>query len=147
MNTLASIAAAALLAASLNVAFADDLGAQPFADSTGGSSQAHGELATDAASGASRAASGRAVGSRTSGETAGAPADSTGDSSATRAEYLLDHAQALALPGVAASTRNHYQSFLDSTGGNSQAASERALDAEDAATNHRLAVATASAAH
>ena len=145
MNTLASIAAAALLAASLNVAFADDLGAQPFADSTGGSSQARGELATDAASGASRVPSHRAVRSYASGETT--PADSTGDSSATRAEYLLDHAQALALPGVAASTRNHYQPFLDSTGGNSLAASERALDAEDAATNHRLAVATASAVH
>ena len=145
MNTLASIAAAALLAASLNVAFADDLGAQPFADSTGGSSQARGELATDAASGASRVPSGRAVRSYAADETA--PADSTGDSSATRAEYLLDHAQALALPGVAASTRNRYQPFLDSTGGNSHAASERALDAEDAAANHRLAVAAALAFH
>ena len=140
MNTLASIATAALLAASLNVAFADDLGAQPFADSTGGSSQARGELATDAASGASRVPSHRAVRSYASGEAT--PADSTGDSSATRAEYLLDHAQALALPGVAASTRNLYQPFLDSTGGNSQAASERALDAEDAAASHRLASAS-----
>ena len=145
MNTLASIAAAALLAASLNVAFADDLGAQPFADSTGGSSQARGELATDAASGALRAPSERAARSYASGEAA--PADSTGDSSATRAEYLLDHAQALALPGVAASTRNRYQPFLGSTGGNSHAASERALDAEDAAMNHRLAVAAATAVH
>ena len=142
MNTLASIATAALLAASLNVAFADDLGAQPFADSTGGSSQARGELATDAANGASRAPSDRAVRSRASDETATAPADSTGDSSATRAEYLLDHAQALALPGVAASTRNHYQPFLDSTGGNSHASSERALDAEDTAASHRLASAS-----
>src|ERR1700744_1201734 len=147
MKNLSSIEARPLLAGSLQGRVGGDLGAPPFADSTGGSSQAHGELATDAANGASRAASGRAVRSRTSRGTAGAPADSTGDSSATRAEYLLDHAQALALPGVAASTRNHYQSFLDSTGGNSQAASERALDAEDAATNHRLAVATASAAH
>ncbi len=145
MNTLASIATAALLAASLNVAFADDLGAQPFADSTGGSSQARGELATDTTSDASRAPSGRAARSYASGETATAPADSTGDSSATRAEYLLDHAQALALPGVAGSTRNHYQPFLDSTGGNSHAASERALDAEDAAANHRLAIAAAPA--
>lgn len=145
MNTLASIATAALLAASLNVAFADDLGAQPFADSTGGSSQARGELAMDAANGASRAPSGRAVRPYAADETA--PADSTGDSSATRAEYLLDHAQALALPGIAASTRNRYQPFLDSTGGNSHAASERALDAEDAAANHRLAIAAAPAVH
>ncbi len=147
MNTLASIAAAALLAASLNVAFADDPGAQPFADSTGGSSQARGELATDAANGAARAPSSRAVRPYSADETATAPADSTGDSSATRAEYLLDHAQALALPGVATSNRNRYQPFLDSTGGNSHAASERALDAEDAAANHRLAVAAALAFH
>ena len=146
MNTLASIAAAALLAASLNVAFADDLGAQPFADSTGGSSQAHGELATDAASGALRAPSGRAVRSRTSGETAGAPADSTGESSATRAEYLLDHATTVALPGVASRTRNRYQPFLDSTGGNSRADSERALEAQGAAASRRTTVAIAPAA-
>lgn len=135
MNTLASIATAALLAAGLNVAFADDLGAQPFVDSTGGSSQARGELVKDTA----HAPSHHAARSCAPGETAVAPADSTGDSSATRAECLLDHARATALPGVATSTRNRYQPFLDSTGGNSQASSERALDAEAAATSHRVA--------
>ena len=136
MNTLASIATAALLAAGLNVAFADDLGAQPFADSTGGSSQVRGELL---ASGASHVPSNGAARSCAPGEAATAPADSTGDSSATRAECLLDHARSVALPGVSESTRNHYQPFLDSTGGNSQASSERALDAEAATAAHHVA--------
>jgi hypothetical protein len=143
MNIIPSIATAALLTATLNLAFAGEPGAQPFADSTGGSSQARGELVTTGAGGASRASSSGALRPDTSGETANVHADSTGESSAARAEYLLDHAQALLLPGVPVSTRNHYQPYLDSTGGNSHASSERALEAQAASSSDRMSLAIA----
>jgi len=145
MNITASIAAAALLTSAMNMAAAGELRTQPFTDSTGGSSQARGELVTNSASGASRASGRVALRPDTSGEVATPGADSTGESSAARAEYLLDHAQASKLPGLAASSRNHYQPFLDSTGGNSHASSERALEAEAASEGDRTAVAIAPA--
>jgi len=146
MNITASIAAAALLTSAMHMASAGEPRAQPFADSTGGSSQARGELVADIVRSASQEAStGDRLRHDASGETAAVHADSTGESSAARAHYLLDHAQASALPGVAVSSRNRYQPFLDSTGGNSHASSERALHAEDASEGHRTAVAIASA--
>ena len=145
MNITASIAAAALLTSAMNMAAAGELRTQPFTDSTGGSSQARGELVTNSASGASRAPGRVALRPDTSSEVATSRADSTGESSAARAEYLLDHAQASTLPGLAASSRNHYQPFLDSTGGNSHASAERALEAEAASEGDRTAVAIAPA--
>ena len=141
MNFVASIAAVALLASAVNMADAGELRAQHFADSTGGSSQARGELVTNSVTSASPAST---MGGR-HGDDAPARADSTGESSAARAGYLLDHAQASTLPGVAPSSRNHYQPFLDSTGGNSSASSERALEAEAAPAGHRTDVAIAPA--
>ena len=136
MNPFAFIAAAALLAGASNIASAVETGGQPYADSTGGSSQARGGLGASDASLLPDA----------SGPTRAAPADSTGESSAARAEYLLDHATTVALPGVASRTRNRYQPFLDSTGGNSRADSERALEAQGAAASRRTTVAIAPAA-
>ena len=141
MNRVASVAAAALLASAVNMADASALLAASFADSTGGSSQIRGELVTNSATSASRVP---AIGDRRA-DTATAHAGSTGESSAARAEYLLDHAQSSELPGVATASRDRYQPFLDSTGGNSSASSERALEAEDAAAARRTAVATAPA--
>ena len=141
MNLVASIAAAALLASAVDMADASALRAAPFADSTGGSSQVRGELVTNSAKSAARVP---VIGGRRA-DTATAHAGSTGESSAARAEYLLDHAQSSLLPGVATSSRDRYQPFLDSTGGNSSASSERALETEDAAADPRTAVATAPA--
>ncbi len=145
MNLAASIAAVALLASAINVADAEELRAPPFADSTGGSSRIRGELLTNSATSASLASAGGRLREDAAWEIATDHADSTGESSAARAQYLLDHAQALKLAGVAASSRDHYQPFLDSTGGNSQASSERALEAEDVSAGRHTAVAIAPA--
>jgi hypothetical protein len=146
MNIATSITTAALLAAALNVASAESVGGQPFADSTGGSSQVHGELATTAAGIVPLASSSHPTRRVASAMAVEAYSDSTGGSSAARAEYLLDHAQAVAPSGTQASARNRYQPYLDSTGGTSLASSERALEAEDAASAHRTDVAIAPAA-
>ena len=145
MNITASISTAALLAVALNVAFAEDGGGQQFADSTGGSSQVHGELATTAAGIEPLASSSHPMRGRASAQPVTSYADSTGGSSAARAEYLLDHARPVALPGTQASTRNRYQPYLDSTGGTSLASSERALEEVPAASARRTDVASASA--
>ncbi len=145
MNIAASLSTAALLAASLNVAFAGDAGGQAFADSTGGSSQSHGELATTAAGIEPLASSSNPTRDWTSARSVGSYADSTGGSSAARAEYLLEHARPIALPGTQASTRNRYQPSLDSTGGTSLASAERALEEGPAASANRTDVASASA--
>ena len=142
MNIATSITTAALLAAALNVASAQSVGGQPFADSTGGSSQVHGELATTTAGIVPLASSSHPTRRVASAMAVEAYSDSTGGSSAARAEYLLDHAQA----GTQASASNRYQPYLDSTGGTSLASSERALEAEDAASARRTDVAIAPAA-
>ena len=145
MNITASISTAALrAAASRNVAFAEDVGGLAFADSTGGSSQIHGELATTAAGIEPLASSSNPTRGRASAQRVTSYADSTGGSSAARAEYLLDHARPGAPPGTQASTRNRYQPSLDSTGGTSLASSERALEEGPAASAHRTDVASAS---
>ena len=139
MTLTASIAAATLLAAALNVAVARDIGGQPFADSTGGSSQAHGELTTTAAGVVPPAFS---SGSDPV-EASTPPADSTGGSSEARAQYLLDHARPAALPGPEAAAGNRHQPYADSTGGMSVASAEHALEAQDNAAVGRTSVAAA----
>jgi hypothetical protein len=91
MNTTLFVAVSAALAASLNVAWIDEASAQSFADSTGGISQAHGELVTTPAgivpAASSRALKRTAPGIEPSGEsTFQAYAASTGGNSAARVE-------------------------------------------------------------
>jgi len=130
VNTTIFVAVSALLAASLNVVWIDDARAQSFADSTGGSSQAHGELVTHAG----RHRSGRFV--------ASAQADRAryralrrervpgmrrqhGGNSAARVEFLLDHANASYAATNHLSESGRFQPFPDSTGGSSVASAER----------------------
>ena len=147
MNTTIFVAVSALLAASLNVALIDEASAQSFADSTGGSSQTHGELVTTPA-GIVPAASSRAL-KRTapdiepSGEsTFQAYADSTGGNSVARVEFLLDHAKLSSAAANQLSERGRFQPFLDSTGGSSMASAERVFDAAGDAAPPRAAAAT-----
>ncbi len=144
MKTTISIAFSALLAASLNAAWIDEANAQSFADSTGGSSQAHGELVTTPA-GIIPAATSQdpvrsAPGVEPSGESAfQAYADSTGGGSAARVEFLLDHAQIRSASANQLSERGRFQPFLDSTGGSSMASAERVFEADgDAAPPRRV---------
>lgn len=135
MNATASIAAAALLTATLNVVCIDQASAQTFADSTGGSSQSHGELVTTPSGIVPSATSSQAMRTSRGAEPSGegryqAYADSTGGSSAARAEFLLDHARPARTDQLAA--RGRYQPYLDSTGGSSEASAERALEAAGA---------------
>jgi hypothetical protein len=134
MNTTIFVAVSTLLAASLNVAWIGEASAQSFADSTGGNSQAHGELVATPA-GIVPAASSQAPrrttpGIEPSGEsTFQAYADSTGGSSAARAGFLLDHAKIRSAAANQLPERGRFQPFLDSTGGSSMAAAGRVFDA------------------
>jgi len=147
MNIPASIATAALLAVASHMAFAENAGAQPFADSTGGSSQIHGELAATAAGITPLTSSSEPADRDASVQAAPFYDDSTGGSSAARAEYLLDHARPIVLSAMQGTAGGRYQPYVDSTGGTSLASSERALEAESAAPGHRTAVAIAPTAH
>ena len=134
MNTTLSITASALLAAVLSAAWVDEARAQPFADSTGGSSQSHGELVPTPAGIApaepSSQPSRTALGDESSGKsTFQRYADSTGGNSAARAAFILDHAQIRPAFADQLAARGRFQPYLDSTGGSSVASAERALDA------------------
>ena len=133
MNRTIFVAVSALLAASLNVAWIDEASAQAFADSTGGSSQSHGELVTTPANivpaASSQALKRTAPDIEPSGESAfQAYADSTGGSSAARVEFLIDHAKVSSGAANQLSERGRFQPFQDSTGGSSMASAERVFD-------------------
>jgi hypothetical protein len=112
---------------------ADGASAQSFADSTGGSSQIHGELVTTPSGIVPEASppaptrvsqdAGPAVASRFQ-----AYADSTGGSSAARARDLLDHAQIQTASADRFAARARFQPYLDSTGGSSMASAERVFE-------------------
>lgn len=149
MNTTLSITVSALLAAALNAAWVGAAGAQTFADSTGGSSQAHGELAPTPA-GIVPAASPSyptrtSPGVEPSGEsTFQQYADSTGGTSAARAALVLDDAQIRSASADQLSAPGRYQPYLDSTGGSSVASAERVFEtAADAAPARGVGVASA----
>ena len=131
MKATVSVAVAALLTATLNVVCIEQASAQTFADSTGGSSQSHGELVTTPSGIVPFSVSNHAARASQDAATSGegrfqAYADSTGGSSTARAEFLLDHARPARADQLAA--RGRYQPYLDSTGGNSEASAERALE-------------------
>ena len=97
MNTTLSIAVSALVAGVLNAACVGEASAQPFADSTGGSSQIHGELVPTPAGIVPVASSSHSA--RTSLRTESSVestfqryADSTGGSSVASAERGLEAA-------------------------------------------------------
>ena len=148
MNTTLSIAVSALVAGVLNAACVGEASAQPFADSTGGSSQSHGELVPTPAGIVPDRSSNHP--SRTS--LAAGPsgksmfqryADSTGGSSAARAAFVLDHARIPSASADQRSARGRFQPYLDSTGGSSVASAERAFEsAGDAAPARGVALAT-----
>ena len=134
MNAPLSIAVSAFLAAVLNAAFVDDASAQPFADSTGGSSQSHGELVPTPAGIVPAASSSHPA--RMSLRSEGVSestfqryADSTGGSSAARAAFILDHAQGHLASADQPSARGRFQPYADSTGGSSVASAERVFEA------------------
>ncbi len=147
MNITISVAASALLAASLNVAWIEEASAQSFADSTGGSSQAHGELVTTPAgivpAASSQALERTAPGIAPSSESAvRAYADSTGGSSAARVEFLLAQVEIHSPAASQLSERGRFQPFLDSTGGSSMTGAERVFDAAGDAAPPPAAAAT-----
>ena len=138
MNTTLSITACALLAAVLSAAWVDDASAQAFADSTGGSSQSHGELVPTPAGivpdRSSNHPSRTSLAAGSSGKSMFQRyADSTGGNSAARAAFILDHAQIHPAFADQLAARGRFQPYLDSTGGSSVASAERALDAAEGA--------------
>ena len=149
MNTTLSITASALLAAALSAACVGEASAQAFADSTGGSSQIHGELATTPAGIVPLASSSHptrtSLGVEPSGdETLQHYADSTGGSSAARAAFLLAHAQVRPASADQVLARGRFQPYVDSTGGSSAASAERVFEAAaDVASAHGVDLASA----
>jgi hypothetical protein len=147
MNATLSITASALVAAALNAAWVDDAGAQAFADSTGGSSQIHGELATTAAGIVPLASSSHPTRTSLGVEASDAKtfqryADSTGGSSAARAAFDLDHAQTRLASADQVAAHGRFQPTLDSTGGGSAASAERVFEAAvDVAPAHGIGLA------
>ena len=131
MNFIKSIPVLALLATALNAVMLD-ANAQPFADSVGASSQAHGELVTTPAGIVPTTASADA---RIDSSTVVAPgdvahpihADSTGGSSAARAALLLEHARNGSAAVGQLGSLGQFQPYPDSTGGSSATRPARAL--------------------
>ncbi len=134
MTSPLSIAVSALVAAALNAACVDAASAQPFADSTGGSSQIHGELAPTPAGIVPAASSNHPARTSPRAEASGRSSfqrysDSTGGSSAARAAFLLDHAQSHLASADQLPARGRFQPYADSTGGSSMAGAERVFEA------------------
>ena len=149
MTSPLSIVASALVAAALNAACVDAASAQTFADSTGGSSQSHGELAPTPAGTVPAASSSHPTRMSLRIEASGASsfqryADSTGGSSAARAAFVLDHAQSHLASTDQLSARDRFQPYADSTGGSSVASAERVFEAAgDAAPARGVGLASA----
>jgi hypothetical protein len=149
MNTPLSITASALLAVALNAACVGEASAQAFADSTGGSSQIHGELVTTPAGIVPLASSSHPTRTSLGVEPSGDEmlqhyADSTGGSSAAHAAFLLEHAQVHPESADQVLARARFQPYVDSTGGSSAASAERVFEAAaDVAPARGIGVASA----